>query len=55
MNRQPRVRDVRQQQEDRPAAPEPCCGHDEDSGRSSFAADDAQTALAGGGLMNTPG
>ena len=35
--------------------PEPCCGHDEDSGRSSFAADDAQTALAGGGLMNDPG
>jgi hypothetical protein len=47
MNRQPSVRDVRQRQEDRPAAPEPCCPHDENSGRSSFAADDAQIALAG--------
>ena len=35
--------------------PEPCCQHDEDSGRSSFAADDVQIALVGRGLMNTPG
>ncbi len=55
MNREPRVRDVRQPQEDRPAAPEPCWRHDEDSGRSCLAADGAQIALAGRGLMNAPG
>ena len=55
MNREPGVRDVRQRHEDRPAAPEPCRQHDEDGGRSSFAADGAQIALAGRGLMNSPG
>ncbi len=32
--------------QDRPAAPQPCCRHDEDSGRPGFAADGAPLALA---------
>ncbi len=55
MNREPRVRDVRQPQGQRPAATEPCRGHGEESGRPLPAADDVQIALAGRGNMNTPG
>ena len=49
-----RERDVRQRQDNRPAAAQPCCQRGEDSGRSSMAADDAQMALAGRGFMNSP-
>ena len=55
MNREPRVRDVRQRQVVRPAAPESCWEHDEEIGRSNRAADGAQAALAGRGLMKAPG